>query len=56
MEAAETACRDVANIWFGKVEEKAAKLLAMTFADFSFPYLFYAKRPQGLAFQSRNDS
>jgi hypothetical protein len=56
MEAAETAYRDVANIWFGEIEEKAAKLLAMTFAVFSIPYLFYAKRPQGLAFQSRNDS
>jgi hypothetical protein len=30
MEPAETAYRDMANIWFGKVEEKAAKLLAMT--------------------------
>ncbi len=54
MEAAETAYRDVANIWFGEIE--AAKLLAITFAVFSIPYLFYAKRPQGLAFQSRNDS
>jgi hypothetical protein len=42
MEVAETDCREVANIWFGKIDEKAAKLLAMTFADFSIPYLFYA--------------
>jgi hypothetical protein len=41
MEPAETAYRDVANIWFGKVDEKAAKLLAMIFADFSIPDLFY---------------
>jgi hypothetical protein len=39
-----------------KIEGKAGKLLAMTFADFSIPDLFYAQRPQGLAFQSRNDS
>jgi hypothetical protein len=43
-ETAETAYRDVTNIWFGfgKIDEKAAKLLAMTFAVFSTPYLFYA--------------
>jgi hypothetical protein len=42
VEEAETAYQDGANIWFGKVEEKAGKLLAMTLADFSIPYLFYA--------------
>ncbi len=41
MEAAEPAYQDVANIWFRNVEVKAAKLLAMTLADFSIPYLFY---------------
>ncbi len=47
MEAAETAYQDVAHICFET---------QMTLADFSITYLFYAKRPQGLAFQSRNDS
>jgi hypothetical protein len=31
METAETVCRDVANIWFGRyIEGKAAKLFVLT--------------------------
>jgi hypothetical protein len=42
--------------WFGKIEEKAAKLSRWHLLTFLFLIYFKPRRPRGLAFQSRNDS
>jgi hypothetical protein len=51
MEAAETACWDLANIWLGKTEEKCSEI--NNHSCLFVPYLFYDKNYLSLALSLR---